>query len=73
MLNRFGDALTLFAKFCCCFFKCRFMIFILAGENYWLHLNTLLKYLHFVFTSFARKYLVFVFNYFIATVFCIYI
>ena len=36
-----------------------------------MYLNTLSKYLYFVFTSIARKYFVFAFNYFIATIFCI--
>ena len=36
-----------------------------------MYLNTLLQYLYFVFTSIAGKYFVFMFKYFLVTVFCI--
>ena len=46
------------------------MIFFEKYFKYFqMYLDTLFKYLYFVFTSIARKYFVFVFNYFIAAVF----
>ena len=45
------------------------MIFLFFGKVFQMYLNTLLKYLYFVFTSIAGKYFVFVFKY-IWRVFC---